>query len=464
MTDPRPRRRGLAIGLVALASVMAYVAILAIWVDRQLLNTDNWTAASSQMLENPTIRGRLGEYMVEEMYANVDVEAELRAALPKRAQSLAGPAAGALRNFAERAANEVLSRPRAQQAWEDANRASHERLLQVLEGGGPIVSTTGGAVAIDVKALLALLEERVGIGGRLAERLPADAATVEVLRSDELELAQDAFQVLDALPVVSVVLSLALFGTAIAVAPAWRRQAVRGFGFGLVAAGAAAFATASLGGDAIVNSLVATEAGEPAAREVWTIVTQLLVQAAGATIGYGLALVLGAWLAGPTRLATAIRRVSAPYLREPAIAFGAFAVVAAAVMLWWEPTPATRNPVTAIMLVILYGIGFEALRRKTVQEFPDADRHEQERRVRARMAQTYHSLRERLSDGGRATVRRASADGDEVAGSGTSAQPADTRVDQLERLARLHETGALDDQEFRAAKSRILGDSTSVAL
>src|ERR687898_716760 len=136
MAGPTSRRRPLGIALVALASLLAYLAILAIWVDRQALNTDNWTQASSQMLENPTVRNRVAEYLVEQLYANVDVQAEIRAALPERAQ------------------------------------------------------------------LLAELEARTGIGGRVATRLPADAAQVTVLRSDQLELAQDAFTVLDALPIV----------------------------------------------------------------------------------------------------------------------------------------------------------------------------------------------------------------------------------------------------------------------
>ena len=287
MTDGKVRRRPLAIALVAIASLLAYLAIVAIWVDRQALNTDNWTQASSQMLENPTVRNRVAEYMVEQLYANVDVEAEIREALPERAQPLAGPVAGAVRNFVERAANEVLSRPRAQAAWEEANRAAHELLVRTLEGGGPVVQTTGGVVVLDLKQLITELEARTGIGGRVLTRLPADAAQVTVLRSDQLELAQDAFTVLDALPIVSVVLSLALFGIALAVAPGWRRQAVRGYGFGLVAAGAAALATRSLAGDAIVDSLVQTEAGVPAAREIWAIVTELLDAAAVAAIFYG---------------------------------------------------------------------------------------------------------------------------------------------------------------------------------
>src|SRR5918997_1866609 len=313
MAGPTSRRRPLGIALVALASVLAYVAILAIWADRQVLNTDHWTRASSEMLERPVVRARVAAFLVDELYANVDIQAEIRNALPERAQPLAGPAAGALRNFAERGANEILARPRAQEAWEDANRTAHELLIKALEGGGPILSTTGGAVVLDLKALLAELSERTGVGGRVADRLPADAAQIEVLQSDELELAQTAYTAVGVLPIVLVVLSLALFGLALALAPGWRRQATRGYGIGLVAAGAAALASASYGGDAIVESLVATPAGLPAARAVWALQSALLLQAAGAAIGYGLALIIGVWIPGPTRPATAPPRGAAPY-------------------------------------------------------------------------------------------------------------------------------------------------------
>jgi hypothetical protein len=480
VTDQK-RRRPLGTALVALASLLAFVAVLAIWVDRQMLNTDNWTRASSEMLQDPTIRNRVAERLVDDLYQNVDVEAEIRAALPPRAQPLAGPAAGALRNFAERAAKEILSRPRAQQAWENANRTAHEQLVQVLKGGGPVVSTGGGVVTLDLRELLTELEARTGVGGRVAGRLPPSAAQITVMRSDQLEAAQDGFKVLDALPIISVVLSLALFGIALVVAPGWRRQAVRGYGFGLVAAGLAGLATRSLVGDSIVNSLVPTEAGKPAAHDVWEIVTELLDQAAIAAIFYGAVLIIGAFLAGPTRLATGIRRVTAPYMREPAIAYAVFAALAAAVILWWAPTPAMRNPVTAVLLVVLLALGFEGLRRRTRREFPDADRHVFHQRIRERLARSYESARERTASGGSAVVRRASALKSELGGDGPSAPPpappaaavtvgapaaaapaaTDTRVDQLERLARLRDSGALDEQEFRTEKARILGDTSA---
>ena len=132
-------------------------------------------------------------------------------------------------------------------------------------------------------------------------------------------------------------------------------------------------------------------------------------------------------------------------------------------VLWWAPTPAMRNPVTAILLVVLFAAGFEGLRRRTAHEFPDADRREFEQRIRERLARSYESVRERTASGA-AVARRASTLRQEGAGESQSAPPVpDTRVEQLERLARLRETGALDDDEFRAEKARILAATDAPA-
>ena len=229
--------------------------MFSVWVNRQVLNTDNWTATSSRLLEQKVIRDQVAGFLVDQLYANVDVEAEIRNALPPRAQPLAGPAAGALRSFAERAAREVLARPRAQLAWEGANRNAHKLLLRVLEGGGSVISTNGGVVVLDLKSLLEETQARVGIGGRVAARLPDDAAEITILRSDQLAAAQDALQILRPLPIVLVSLSLLLFAIALIISPGWRRKAVRAYGIGFIAAGALGLAAISILGDTVVGSL-----------------------------------------------------------------------------------------------------------------------------------------------------------------------------------------------------------------
>lgn len=358
--------------LVVLASVMAFLALHAIWLQRQLLNTDNWTDASTEMLQNPSIRAQTAGYLTDELFANVDVQSEIAGVLPPRAQFLAAPAANALRDRVEVRTNKLLSRPKVQELWADANRLAHEQLLRVLNGGGDVVSTDKGVVTLDLHALLEQVEQQTGLGGKVAAALPADAARLEVLRSDQLDTAQKAARALDGLPIVLTALSLLLFAGALLADARHRRRSVRGYGIGLVLAGVAALAVAAIAGDEIVAALAHTASLEPAVRGVWEIYTSLLVQAAGAAIFYGVVLVLGAWLAGPTGWAVSARRAAAPYLRETALAYGAFAVLLIVVIAWWAPTPAMRNPVTGVLLAILLAAGFEGLRRVTAREFPTA--------------------------------------------------------------------------------------------
>ena len=453
MTDAvvtsKPRRRWWARAFVVLASILAFAAILAIWANRQILNTDNWTRTSTELLENRTIRDQLAVYLVDQLYANVDVAGELRDALPPRLQPLAGPAAGGLRQLAERAARDVLARPRAQQRWADANRAAQEQLLKILEGGGPVVSTTGGNVVLDLTALLQQMQERVGIGGRIAERLPPSAAQITILQSDRLAAVQDLLKVLKGLPFVLVALSLLLFGAALLVSPDWRRQALRAYGIGFVIAGAAALITQDQAGIALVKALANTAAVEPSIAATWTISTTLLVQAAWATIGYGVFMILAALLAGPSRPMVGFRRAVAPYATHPAIAYSVLAVFVA-LLLWWAPTPATRDPALALILIALLAVATEALRRQIKRENPDADLGEALERMRERGRRLGGSASQAMSDVKDRTARKPDAEAE------------DDRLAQLERLGRLKQSGVLDDAEFAAQKQLLLAGAPAL--
>jgi hypothetical protein len=372
--EPAPTgraRRGIALALIFVASLLSFLALPAVWLDRQALNTDNWTETSSELLENEAIRTQVANYLVDQIYANVDVQGELAKVLPPRAAPLAGFAAGGLQQIADDGVRNLLGRPVPQQAWEAANRRAHTLLLKVLDGGGDVVGTSGGEVTLDLKALLTQTANRFGVGGRIEQKLPASAGEIVILKSDQLETAQNAVDLLETAAVVLVVLALLLFALAVFLAQGWRREALRACGFGLVAAGALALIARSVAGDYVVDSLATTDAVRPAVEATWTIGTSLLVQAATATVWYGVVIVLVAWLAGPTRLATAVRRLKAPFLREPRYAWGGLAVIVL-LLIAWGPTPATRSPLPMLVLIALLALGVEALRRQTAREFPDA--------------------------------------------------------------------------------------------
>ncbi|MBN1530498.1 MAG: SHOCT domain-containing protein [Thermoleophilaceae bacterium] len=430
-SGPATRRRRLPLFLIGVGSLLAFLAIFALWANRQLLDTDNWTDTSSELLENDDIRGQVSIFLVDQLYANVDVEDRIADAFP-RAQSIAGPVAGGLKDLAIRGVDGLLERPRPQALWEEANRRAHRRLLQVLEGGGDNLSTEGGNVTLDLKSLLGQTADSIGVGGRASEKLPADAAEITILESDQLELAQDGVQALKTAAIVLVVLALGLMALAVYLARGWRREALRASGWGLVFAGATALIARGLAGDAVVGALAKTASVKPAAEAAWSIGTSLHVEAASAAIAYGVVLILAAWLAGPTRPAVATRRTLAPYIREPRLAYGALAVIVL-LLVAWGPTPALRRAIPTLILIALLALGVEVLRRQAAREFPDASRAESAARMRERAAKLGQAFRR--------------------GGGGAE----EDRYEQLERLGRLRDSGVLDTPEFEREKAQLLG-------
>lgn len=379
MASPGPKRSAeqdrsghprVVAALLVIGTLLAFLAIFSIWVNRQALNTDNWVSTSDRLLQDDEIRSQLSNYLAGELTANVDVQGELEKTFPPRLAPLAAPTAGALQQLAPQAAQRALETSQLEDLWSAANRAAHERLLAVLDDSGSSnLSTANGEVTLDLSALLTQLSDRLGVGGKLVEKLPPDAGRLTILQSDQLSTAQDATSLVRHLPVVLTLLALLLYGLAVYLAGPRRREALRSVGFGFLVAGVLALLLRKLAGAEVVGALSGSDSIEPAVRNVWEIGTSLLVSVAVSAITFGILVVLAAWLAGPTAAATRLRREAAPHLRERGTTYGAVALVFLALVLW-APVVAFQKPIGIVLLAVLMVLGTEALRRQTAAEFP----------------------------------------------------------------------------------------------
>ena len=139
---PLPRWRRITIWvLIVLAGLIGLVSALTVWAKRQALETDKWVATSTRLLEDDEIRGALSLYLVDQLYENVDVAAELQESLPPAVKPLAAPIAGGLRELSVRAADNLLSRPGVQTLWEEANRRAHEAFIRIVDDEGEFLQT-----------------------------------------------------------------------------------------------------------------------------------------------------------------------------------------------------------------------------------------------------------------------------------------------------------------------------------
>jgi hypothetical protein len=356
-------RRGAVYALIAFGTLLLFLSIFAIWANRQLLETDTWVDTSSELLEDDEVRTVVADFMVDQLFTAVDVEAELQTALPPRAQPAAGVIAGQARNVADDLANEALQRPRVQKLWEEANRRAHERLIETIE------KDRDEDVTLNLGEIVGQLGDQLGVDA--SSRIPEDSAQITVLRQDQLSGAQTAIKVLRGLAVVLLLLALAIYGLAIYLAEGWRREVLRNIGFAFIFIGILGLVIRSIAGNALTESLASTAAIEPAVRNTWTIATALLAAQAGAAIFYGIFIVVGAWLAAPRGLGNDAQRAVAPILARRTTAYLALAVILL-LLFWWAPTPGFQRLPTAVLLIVLAVIGIEFLRQVAIRNFPDA--------------------------------------------------------------------------------------------
>ncbi|MDX6651428.1 MAG: hypothetical protein QOJ38_209 [Solirubrobacterales bacterium] len=428
--------------LVVLASLLAFLSIFTTWIDRQALDTGAWVDTSGRLLENEQVSDAVATYAVDQLYANVDIAGLLQRQLPRDFKQISGPVAGGLREVATRAAEKALRTGRIQVEWKTANRLAHQTLLRILEGGNAAVSTEGGRVVLDLRPLVEQVATRVGVDPRVAEAIPADAARLEILRSDELSLAQTIARAVKGLALLFSLGTLALFALAAYLARGWRWMVALGYGLGLIAAAVAALALRKVAGGLVVDDLLRNESARPAAEATWAIGTSLLVSIATTALAYGALFVLASFLASPAERALTVRQALAPSLRDrPAAVWSAFAA-AVFLALILSPPRSLRELVATTALVALAAAGLEALRRKTAREFPDALRGEWRVRMRQRAREARREAARRIE----AAITELTDDRD----------PADARLERLERLAALHDRGVLDDAEFDAEKKRLL--------
>lgn len=390
----RPHRHTVA-AMLAVATVIGFLACFAVWVNRQVLNTNNWTNTSSQVLADPHVQEALSAYMVNELFASADVSARLRTALPEQLRGLSGPLTAGLRQVANQVVPRVLATNGAQELWRRANHAAHEQLLRILNGGGKAVSTERGVVTLNLHELVTELGNRLGVGSQVAAAreklaggagatargtaeqklgvtLPPSSGKIVIMRSNQLSTAQDIVKAIKGLALVLPLVALALFALAVWLARGWRRLALRSSGWCFFGIGIALLVLRRVAGQAVVKGLVANPANKEAANAVWSIGTSLLYDIAIAMVLYGLVLVAAAWFAGRTRPAVFLRRAAAPWMREHAVgSYVAVAIVLLLVVLW-GPTPAMRQWLPVLGFFALAALGMTVLRHQTAFEFPNA--------------------------------------------------------------------------------------------
>ena len=487
-------RQGIGAGasvLIILATVLAVVSIFAVWANRQVLTPSNWADTSSKLLEDAAIRSQTAQFITYQIYSNVNVQGEIKKALPSEAEILAGPAANALRGVAQDGITKALGTAPVQSLWKAANQTLAEQVVNVIdEKNTGFLQFSGNDVKLDLRPAVINLASKFGLSTQ-AQQIPPGAAEVPVFSSKDIGSVRSVAKALSGAALILPLLSLLFYSAAVMIAAGRRRKVLIRIGWSLIIGALAVLAARNIVGGIVVDSVTTTAAAKPAGQATWDIASSMLKDAAVNTIVVAIVFLLVLMLAGPRKGAVAIREWAAPWLKDkPGVAYGVVYALCLLILIW-GPIPATRAWIPVLFFLGLVGAGTWALARQTAVEFPNASAEAQTEAIH----KAWQSVRASLSDGfsrgakgardAASQVRGRVSGGDSTAASGapstgsraadqdkTQEIPAseaaptqefssaeDARIAALERLVALKGAGALTDEEFATEKQRVLKDS-----
>jgi hypothetical protein len=315
-------RAVLAVLLIAVACVLAPLSVVSVWARSEVTDTDRYVDTVAPLAHDPAVQDAITTNLTNIVFQYVDVQGIASQALNALAQrdilppaaasqlpALAVPLANGVRSFTEDRIGQVVASDTFAAAWDQANRSAHEQLVKALTGQGGAVSVQNNAVRVDLAAFLTVVKERlVASGFTLAERIPAVNATFTVFESADVGKIQRAFNVLDTIGYWFPLILVALAAFGIYLAPNHRLAFI---GTGLVAALAMAVTAVALqfARARYLGGVPAAVLPPDAAAVLFDTFVRYLREAIRALALTGVIVALGAFLAGPSVTAVALRRL-----------------------------------------------------------------------------------------------------------------------------------------------------------
>jgi hypothetical protein len=240
------RRRSVLTGVLTVLAVLATTAaLLAVWTFRTLTDTELFVDRVGPVIEEPEVSAAVGVAAAAEVIDALQVEQRLRDALPEDVAVAAGPISTAAQNLLAEGATRLVGTEQFEAAWDAALAGGHRLSIGVLSGRDTTaIENTDGVVVLDLTPVINLLlaegsgflsdltgreisapavtadavdEAITALEERLGVDLPADFGQVTLFSSDDLAVAQAAYQAIRVMVWLAPIVALVLIGLAVAV-------------------------------------------------------------------------------------------------------------------------------------------------------------------------------------------------------------------------------------------------------
>ncbi len=314
-------RRGRWLGACALllvAAVLGSLAVVAVYLRSEVLDTNTYVQTVAPLGEDPAVRSAVAARLTDEIITRSDVAGlanqlanrlEAQGA-PARLSDLVGPLVSGVSSFLNGKINSLMTTERFEVAWQNINRVAHQGLVTTLTGGqSQLLTSKGDTVTIDLGELLSLVKQQlVAEGLTIFGKIPDVSIQYTLVQSDQLPKIRTYTKLLNTAGTWLPWVALALLLAGILVAPNRRRGIILGAVLVVVFA-ALTLAAVSIGRTYYLDNLPSSIRSPDAAAAVINTMLRFLITALQTLIVVMAIFIVGAFLAGPSRVAVGFRRL-----------------------------------------------------------------------------------------------------------------------------------------------------------
>jgi 23S rRNA pseudoU1915 N3-methylase RlmH len=355
---------------IVLGSVLALLSVVAIWAHSTVLDTDQYVDTMAPLVEQEPIQRFLTDEITNAIAPGDRLEQLAQQYLPERAQPLVEPIADQLRTFVHDKVGQLVASQEFADVWRNLNRKAHKVVVVLLTGEGSEdrrLRIEDGELILDLSdAVSKARSVLAGFGVNIPDQ--PQASRIVIADASGIQSLRGVVDLIDKLVVVLPIVAVLLLAGGVALAHR-RRRALAGAGLG-VAIAMAVLAIALAIARAIYLDHLPAELPEDVAAAVYDQLLTFLFDSLRVVFVAGLLIALGAWVAGPSRLATALRsamrrlgaraggaglnlgpvgRFAATYRRPIEVTI---AIIGVLVIVFWSAPSATVLIVTAAIVLV----------------------------------------------------------------------------------------------------------------
>ena len=335
----RKGRPQLAIFLLIMGVILAPLTTVAIFAKNQITNTDRYVETVSPLASDPAIQEAVGTFVVDQLFAAVDVEELAAEALPKKAQFLAAPLAAGVQNLTKNVVDRFLASDEFAQLWDTANRAAHDRIVSALTGETPsgkkAITVDDGTVSLNLGPVIEKVAQKLGADNlAIFERidLPVASTQFKILDTKNLGVARAGVSFLETLAWILPILMILCFVGSALLARDRRRATIRA-GVAVAMTAGAILVILNIGRTLFVDLMIGNSLSVDAGTALYDTVLRFVKASLLAVGVIGLIVAISAWLTGPAGAAVRVRgalKSGISGLRDQAESSG------------WEPGPVAQ--------------------------------------------------------------------------------------------------------------------------